>query len=82
MKHTPVTLCFLLRDAGNGTEVLLGLKRTGFGTGKIVGLGGHVEIRFWQAGLLEHHPDGLVDLCPCEEFPIFELAHLCVIRAE
>ena len=44
MKHTPVTLCFLLRDAGNGTEVLLGLKRTGFGTGKIVGLGGHVEV--------------------------------------
>ena len=26
-----------------GTEVLLGLKRTGFGTGKIVGIGGHVE---------------------------------------
>ncbi|WP_258805531.1 8-oxo-dGTP diphosphatase [Pseudarthrobacter sp. NS4] len=38
-----VTLCFLLRDAGDGTEVLLGLKRTGFGTGKIVGIGGHVE---------------------------------------
>ena len=43
MTFTPVTLCFLLRDAENGTEVLLGLKRTGFGTGKIVGIGGHVE---------------------------------------
>ena len=44
MTSTPVTLCFLLRDApGGGTEVLLGLKRTGFGTGKIVGIGGHVE---------------------------------------
>jgi 8-oxo-dGTP diphosphatase len=44
MTSTPVTLCFLLRDAPSGsTEVLLGLKRTGFGTGKIVGLGGHVE---------------------------------------
>lgn len=43
MNSTPVTLCFLLRDAGSGTEVLLGLKRTGFGTGKIVGIGGHVE---------------------------------------
>lgn len=44
MKSTPVTLCFLLRDAASGsTEVLLGLKRTGFGTGKIVGIGGHVE---------------------------------------
>ncbi|WP_461189777.1 8-oxo-dGTP diphosphatase [Arthrobacter sp. Z4-13] len=38
-----VTLCFLLREAEVGTEVLLGLKRTGFGTGKIVGIGGHVE---------------------------------------
>lgn len=43
MISTPVTLCFLLREAGSGTEVLLGLKRTGFGTGKIVGIGGHVE---------------------------------------
>lgn len=43
MTSTPVTLCFLLREAGSSTEVLLGLKRTGFGTGKIVGIGGHVE---------------------------------------
>ncbi|MDR7084934.1 8-oxo-dGTP diphosphatase [Arthrobacter ginsengisoli] len=43
MASTPVTLCFLLRETGSGTEVLLGLKRTGFGTGKIVGIGGHVE---------------------------------------
>jgi 8-oxo-dGTP diphosphatase len=44
MTSVPVTLCFLLRERPNaGTEVLLGLKKTGFGTGKIVGLGGHVE---------------------------------------
>ncbi|WP_445154688.1 8-oxo-dGTP diphosphatase [Arthrobacter sp. Hor0625] len=43
MAYTPVTLCFLLRDRQDRTEVLLGLKRTGFGTGKIVGIGGHVE---------------------------------------
>lgn len=44
MTSTAVTLCFLLRDAlGGGSEVLLGLKKTGFGTGRIVGLGGHVE---------------------------------------
>ncbi|MGY2742920.1 8-oxo-dGTP diphosphatase [Arthrobacter sp. UYCu723] len=44
MTSAPVTLCFLLRDApGGGTEVLLGLKKTGFGKGRIVGLGGHVE---------------------------------------
>ncbi|CAN7295082.1 NUDIX hydrolase [Arthrobacter sp. Leaf337] len=44
MTSTPVTLCFLLRDRPDGgTDVLLGLKKTGFGIGKIVGLGGHVE---------------------------------------
>ena len=43
MQLTPVTLCFLLRDCPSGTEVLLGLKRTGFCIGKIVGIGGHVE---------------------------------------
>jgi 8-oxo-dGTP diphosphatase len=43
MQLTPVTLCFLLRDRPGSTEVLLGLKRTGFGIGKIVGIGGHVE---------------------------------------
>lgn len=43
MNAAPVTLCFLLRDGQAGAEVLLGLKRTGFGLGKIVGVGGHVE---------------------------------------
>lgn len=36
-------LVFLLRDTARGQEVLLGLKRRGFGTGRIVGIGGHVE---------------------------------------
>jgi 8-oxo-dGTP diphosphatase len=37
-------LCFLTRPTPDGgREVLLGRKKTGFGTGKIVGLGGHVE---------------------------------------
>ena len=43
MAAAAVTLCFLLREGENGTEVLLGLKQTGFGRGKIVGIGGHVE---------------------------------------
>lgn len=38
-----VTLCFLLRGRPGSGQVLLGMKKTGFGTGKIVGLGGHVE---------------------------------------
>ena len=43
MNATPVTLCFLLREGAAGPQVLLGMKKTGFGLGKIVGLGGHVE---------------------------------------
>jgi 8-oxo-dGTP diphosphatase len=39
----PVALCFLLRDGANGPEVLLGRKKRGFGLGKVVGLGGHIE---------------------------------------
>jgi 8-oxo-dGTP diphosphatase len=43
MTAAAVTLCFLLREGAYGGEVLLGLKQTGFGKGKIVGIGGHVE---------------------------------------
>lgn len=41
---TPMCLCFLLRSAGSGhAQVLLGRKKRGFGAGKVVGMGGHVE---------------------------------------
>jgi 8-oxo-dGTP diphosphatase len=43
MTAAAVTLCFLLRTRAGGEEVLLGLKKTGFGAGKVVGVGGHVE---------------------------------------
>ena len=44
MPLTPTCLCFLTRVGEDGErEVLLGHKKTGLGTGKIVGLGGHVE---------------------------------------
>ena len=37
-------LCLLTRDGSpHGPEVLLGYKKRGFGLGKVVGLGGHVE---------------------------------------
>jgi 8-oxo-dGTP diphosphatase len=37
-------LCLLVRNGADGVpEVLLGHKKTGFGQGKIVALGGHVE---------------------------------------
>ncbi len=38
-----VALCFLFRDSAAGRQVLLGLKKTGFGTGRIVTLGGKIE---------------------------------------
>jgi 8-oxo-dGTP diphosphatase len=36
-------LCLIRRRADGGPEVLLGLKKSGFGLGKWVGLGGHIE---------------------------------------
>jgi 8-oxo-dGTP diphosphatase len=40
----PTSLCLLTRPSVDGRrEVLLGLKKRGFGTGRIVGPGGHVE---------------------------------------
>lgn len=41
---TQTCLCLIRRRAADGPEVLLGLKKTGFGEGKWVGLGGHVEL--------------------------------------
>lgn len=44
MPLVPTCLCLLTRIADDGgRQVLLGHKKTGLGTGKIVGLGGHVE---------------------------------------
>lgn len=44
MSLTSTCLCLLTRTSGDGPrEVLLGYKKTGFGTGKVVALGGHVE---------------------------------------
>jgi 8-oxo-dGTP diphosphatase len=41
---TSTCLCLLTRTGDDGArEVLLGHKKTGLGTGKVVGLGGHVE---------------------------------------
>lgn len=41
---TPMNSCVLLRTTAAGeTEVLLGVKKTGFGLGKIVGPGGKIE---------------------------------------
>ena len=44
MSMTATCLCLLTRTGGGGErQVLLGHKKTGLGSGKIVGLGGHVE---------------------------------------
>jgi 8-oxo-dGTP diphosphatase len=36
-------LCLITRTCGSEPQVLLGLKKAGFGTGRWVGLGGHLE---------------------------------------
>jgi 8-oxo-dGTP diphosphatase len=36
-------LCLIRQNAASGPQILLGLKKAGFGAGKWVGLGGHVE---------------------------------------
>jgi len=36
-------LCMIRRAGPAGPELLLGFKKTGFGTGRWVGLGGHIE---------------------------------------
>jgi len=36
-------LCLVVRSAGEHREVLLGFKKAGFGAGRWVGLGGHIE---------------------------------------
>ena len=43
MPLTATCLYLLTRASVDGAQVLLGHKKTGLGTGKIVGLGGHVE---------------------------------------
>jgi 8-oxo-dGTP diphosphatase len=40
---TRTCLCLIRRTSASGPEVLLGLKKTGFGQGRWVGLGGHIE---------------------------------------
>jgi 8-oxo-dGTP diphosphatase len=40
---TQTCLCLIRRRMPAGPEVLLGLKKSGFGAGKWVGLGGHIE---------------------------------------
>jgi 8-oxo-dGTP diphosphatase len=40
---TRTCLCLIRRTTAAGPEVLLGLKKTGFGQGRWVGLGGHIE---------------------------------------
>jgi 8-oxo-dGTP diphosphatase len=42
---TQTCLCLLTRVVRGESQVLLGYKKTGLGTGKIVALGGHVEER-------------------------------------
>ncbi|MHA7283713.1 8-oxo-dGTP diphosphatase [Arthrobacter sp. TMS2-4] len=72
-----VVLCFLFRDAdaedgearGDASrQVLLGLKRTGFGTGRIVALGGKIDgsETAREAAVREVAEESGIDLAPAE----------------
>ena len=65
----PTSLCLLTRPSADGRrEVLLGMKKTGFGTGKIVGPGGHVEPgeTAAQAAVREVHEESGIRVEPAD----------------
>jgi 8-oxo-dGTP diphosphatase len=43
VSYRSVVLCFLFRPVDGTKQVLLGLKRTGFGTGRVMALGGKID---------------------------------------
>ncbi|MFJ6003709.1 8-oxo-dGTP diphosphatase [Arthrobacter sp. NPDC092385] len=63
-----VVLCFLFRGSGQGRDVLLGLKRTGFGTGRVVALGGKIDGResAGEAAIREVAEEGGIVLAPAD----------------
>ncbi|WP_181033504.1 8-oxo-dGTP diphosphatase [Arthrobacter sp. SX1312] len=77
-----VVLCFLFRDGDGdrvgdgdqggdgrgGRQVLLGLKRTGFGTGRVVALGGKIDGRETarEAAVREVAEESGIDLVPAD----------------
>jgi 8-oxo-dGTP diphosphatase len=75
---TSTCLCLLTRVSGGDRQVLLGHKKTGLGTGKIVGLGGHVEPGETpaQAAAREVREEAGIDVAPGA---LSEAAHLTFI---
>lgn len=75
---TSTCLCLLTRVDGGDPQVLLGHKKTGLGTGKIVGLGGHVESdeKPAQAAAREVKEEAGIDVAPDD---LSEAAHLTFI---
>jgi 8-oxo-dGTP diphosphatase len=75
---TSTCLCLLTRISGGDPQVLLGHKKTGLGTGKIVGLGGHVESDETpaQAAARETKEEAGLDVAPDD---LSEAAHLTFI---
>ena len=75
---TSTCLCLLTRDSGGEPQVLLGHKKTGLGSGKIVGLGGHVESGETpaQAAAREVNEEAGIDVAPDD---LIQAAHLTFI---
>jgi 8-oxo-dGTP diphosphatase len=76
MPLIPTCLCLLTRTGSGGErQVLLGHKKTGLGTGKIVGLGGHVEQceSPAEAAAREVKEEARIDVTPAA---LFDVAHV------
>jgi 8-oxo-dGTP diphosphatase len=78
-------LCLLTRTtAAGGQEVLLGHKKTGLGTGNIVGLGGHVEPGETprEAAVREAKEEASVCVDPAALIPVAEIVFRFPVRPD
>jgi 8-oxo-dGTP diphosphatase len=81
---TSTCLCLLTRVSGGEPQVLLGHKKTGLGTGKIVGLGGHVEPGETpaQAAAREVNEEAGIEVAPGDLSEAAHLTFLFPVRPE
>ena len=71
------TLCFLMRE-NPSREVLLGLKKTGFGAGKYAGFGGRIEVSetIERAAVRELEEESGIKVSINEIYPVGHLTFL------
>ena len=77
------TLCFLLRERDGGPEVLLALKKQGFGQGKWNGIGGKVDAgeRVQEAARREVAEEIGVEVGPLEKVALLTFCFMHFVPA-